>query len=108
MKKIFLHVGYWKCGSTYIQIFCNKNKKNLVLHNIHYDAFIKSKRLNGVLVPTLHEVGNFLLQNDLESAKRLLNKIIIDSKEKNIILSGENMMNVKVVSLLNELFRIIR
>lgn len=46
MRTLYIHIGMAKTGTTTIQEFCNKNKKNLLKNNLLYPS------------PTLHHTGH--------------------------------------------------
>lgn len=88
MKKIFLHIGMPKTGTTAIQKFCEDNREFLAAHDISYpEVETEPKHI------CLDRAGNAfkLLANNgtVEKTVKRVVGIINHQKEDNIILSTE-------------------
>jgi hypothetical protein len=105
IKTIYIHPGFWKCGSTFIQRFLQKNQKTLLKHGVFYPCDIESQRFHDCIVPFFSEVGNHILENRKVQAKELLNQVLAtEGLYESLILSNEDFLLPSISEHLSFLF----
>ena len=95
-KKIFIHIGNHRTGTSSLQYFLSKRKKFLLIGSAHNNKEIKIKEKQGVSVLFLSSIfkknKNYLGLNKFKLLTNLTNKKII-------ALGGVSNENLKKLSL---------
>jgi hypothetical protein len=95
MRKIFLHIGAGKTGTSALQSFFAINKKNLEKYNIFYPYSENEEKAKQFKITNgnAKELANLLIDKniDKEKIKKYLNNDIKESKEKHILYSSERL-----------------
>lgn len=101
MKKLYLHIGAEKTGSTFIQEVLSRNSKLIQLHNLYYcsSAF---KYANHMELCSLGVDGDLLRNVEkprkISDFKKLLRDEILNCSYDNIIMSNEHLSSRVVFS----------
>ena len=99
MKKIFLHIGFPKTGTTSIQYFLNQNTAELKKHNFAYPSFDQPDFIpNGRSILT-SEIHNPNWSKKIQSNWENMTSIIENLDVNNIIISEEGfsiLQNTKI------------
>ena len=85
MKRIYLHIGYPKTGTTAIQMFLRSNWESLIEQGIYYpvDPMLESKRYPGNLLPLVVSLNDSLNNPDgIEYSAEVLYSRLIENVEK--------------------------
>lgn len=101
LKKVFLHIGRHKSGTTALQKFFQENSSFLERHGIYYP---KSGRKNNV---AHHELANILRPRSkrLKEAKKLKERFDKEvAPYDKILVSSEALQNIANLKLLKEFF----
>lgn len=93
MKKIYLHIGPYKTGTSYLQLLWNNNAKSLEENGFIYPQITLENNAHHGLV-SLFKKGN--MESDSNETIKYLNEL-----EEDIILSSENFSVLNKRSLLN-------
>jgi hypothetical protein len=99
MKKIYLHIGIPKTGSSAIQCFLNENKKFLSLNNFAYPGGLID--YSQVFYTDIGN-GGFIIDEIKIGNKEKLRHLIEETVEDNIIISSETLFSLVIKDL--ELF----
>jgi len=89
MKKLFLHAGLHKTGSTALQLTLNKNRERLKLQDVHYPLTGISKNHHGQQNIAWEFCRDRRFRNEYGNIRALLKEIILSNHSK-IVLSSED------------------
>ena len=91
-KKLFLHIGTLKTGSTLIQFFCMENRRKLMEDGVLFPNSAISMRPDGrsMRTPGHYLLISALLNDDLAIFKELEAEIANQNNISTVILSSEN------------------
>tara|TARA_Y100000816_G_scaffold95542_1_gene66339 strand:+ start:12532 stop:13446 length:915 start_codon:yes stop_codon:yes gene_type:complete len=91
-KKIFVHIGNHKTATTSVQYFLFKNRKYLLSKNLVYAVGGGIDYNNNNV--SWEAINHFYFKKNRQNIKDLLSVIKIN-KDKNILISSENLENLK-------------
>ncbi|WP_434637400.1 hypothetical protein MLC35_01055 [Sulfurimonas sp. NW7] len=96
MRKVILHIGPHKTGSTYLQKMLYENRDKITAQGVGYADICK----DGLIAH--HQLAEKLINKDFDSANNILQKIFIKSTEDITIISSENfdMLSIEAIEFL--------
>jgi len=115
MKKLIIHAGLHKTGSTSIQYICKKYSNELLAQGIYYMKFDENEWENHSIPLSLlfqnnprvsnHSVGSMFSSDEMASIYRMkidkyLNEELIKNKADTILLSGEDLSIFSIIELI--------
>lgn len=109
-KKILLHIGLGKTGTTYLQSIFSKNKKLLLHNDIDYPCEDSLKSIengfpNGNIIKIAFKYGHISYEKNRPAFRltnkfsKLLHQIANNSKKSIILFSGEHLSFQKKMRL---------
>lgn len=90
MKKIILHIGTPKSGTTALQNFLNNNRDVLEVYDFCYPLDEESKNTE-ITMGNGRVLYEYILENNKQKALDYINNILAIHHESNIILSSEGL-----------------